>query len=119
MGRSAVIAAGMWEQVASFLLCEEVRKVVLIFQGHQAPVGSFGVYLWYCLYCITVFSQSVSPTAARGKKGIQEKGVFGIMDWEGMDCMLCSAVRQLKMEKGGNWGGEGPSQVKACVETSC
>lgn len=49
-----------------------------------------------------------------GKKGIQEKGVFEIMEGEGMDCMLCSAVRQIKMEKGGNWGGEGPSQMETC-----
>lgn len=102
-----------------FFLCEVVRKVVLIFQGYHAPVRSFGVYLWYCLYCITAFGQSVSPTAAHGKKGIQEKRVFGITEGEGMDCVLCSAVRQLKMDRGGNWGGEGPSQVKVCVETSC
>lgn len=38
---------------------------------------------------------------------------------EGMDCMLRSAVRQLEMEGGRNWGGEGPDQMKVCGETSC
>lgn len=29
------------------------------------PVGSFGVYFWSHLFCITAFSQSVSSNAAR------------------------------------------------------
>lgn len=48
------------------------------------------------------------------KKGIQEQRVFGVMKGEGMDCVLCSAVRQLGAEGGRNRGGEGPNQMKVC-----
>lgn len=53
------------------------------------------------------------------EKGIQEQRVFGVTKGEGMDCVLRSAARQLEMEGGRNWGGEGPDQMKVCGETSC
>lgn len=67
------------------------------------------------VYTAPQFSVNLCPQLLiMGKKGIQEKGVFEIMEGEGMDRTPCSAVRQIKMEKGGNWGGEGPSQMETC-----
>lgn len=73
----AVLAAGIQKQVASFFCGKEWEKCFQSFSGYYAPVGSFGVYLWCCLYCITAFSQSVSPNAVQRKqRNLRAEGVW-------------------------------------------
>lgn len=100
----------MWEQVASVSSVWRSEKSGFDLSG--VPGSSWAIWsLFMVLFILHHSFQSICVPSCRSwkKRNLWEGGVWNNGEG-GMDCMLCSAVRQLKWRKVGT--GEGKDQVK-------